>query len=145
MLQPRHNDQSVAYGTVPVLRIDLGHELLLVQNHEGYWGFPKGHPDKGETAKQTAVRETCEETGICVPVESLGESFAYGYDVHLSGGKQQKTVTLFPFIHNQESVEIQAEEIQSYVWADLDKALELIDLPIETFLREVEGYVRSLR
>lgn len=29
-----------------------------------YWGFPKGHIEKGETIEETAKRETREETGL---------------------------------------------------------------------------------
>lgn len=35
--------------------------LLL---HNNYWGFPKGHPEKGENEEETLRRETEEEAGI---------------------------------------------------------------------------------
>ena len=37
--------------------------VLLLQGAKGSWSFPKGHGEVGETAMDTAVRETWEETG----------------------------------------------------------------------------------
>lgn len=47
-------------------------ELLLVRRriepYRGFWGFPAGYQEYGETAEQTAVRETEEETGIRIEI-----------------------------------------------------------------------------
>lgn len=39
-------------------------QILLVQDARNRWTIPKGHVEKGETVKQTAVREIKEETGL---------------------------------------------------------------------------------
>lgn len=39
-------------------------QFLLVQDARNRWTIPKGHVEKGETTKQTAVREITEETGL---------------------------------------------------------------------------------
>jgi len=41
-------------------------EILLVtsKKQQGFWIFPKGHVEPGETAAQAAVRETVEEAGV---------------------------------------------------------------------------------
>lgn len=36
----------------------------MVKNARGFWGFPKGHIDDGETEEQAALREVNEETGL---------------------------------------------------------------------------------
>ena len=41
-----------------------GIEILLIQDAKDRWTIPKGHIEKGETAKQTAEREIGEETGL---------------------------------------------------------------------------------
>ena len=50
-------------------------EILLIQRaygkHKGKWSLPGGHQDKGETLKQTAVRETKEETNIRMSADAL--------------------------------------------------------------------------
>ena len=140
----RHTDQKTAYGTVPMRKEGSEWLFLLVENNEGYWGFPKGHQEDGEDIRQTAARETCEETGICISADRLEESFAYGYDVELPGGMQRKTVTLFPFLCSDETINLQAEEIRSYTWGDSKKALELIGLPVESTLVEIKEYAESL-
>lgn len=58
------NPRPVA-GTIPV-RGD-GHILLVRRNIEprsGYWVFPGGYMDVGETAEEAALRETLEEARL---------------------------------------------------------------------------------
>jgi ADP-ribose pyrophosphatase YjhB (NUDIX family) len=64
------NPRPVA-GTIPVRRDD-GHILLLRRDIEpqiGYWVFPGGFMDVGETAEEAAARETREEA--CLEVVDL--------------------------------------------------------------------------
>lgn len=51
-------------------------QVLLIQRktepNAGWWGFPGGHVELGETAMQAAVRELSEETGVrATPLEYL--------------------------------------------------------------------------
>lgn len=43
-------------------------KVLLIQQTEGHWGFPKGHMELGETEIETAKREVKEETNIDVEI-----------------------------------------------------------------------------
>ena len=46
-------------------------EILLIKHiKSGYWSFPKGHVENGETEEETAKREIKEETGIDVYIDS---------------------------------------------------------------------------
>jgi len=115
-----------SYGIIPIYKNSEGKsEYLVVQNHGGYWGFPKGQPENGETPEQTAVREAYEETGIRVSDSELKNSVEYSYTM-TSG--QKKTVILFPVIVESKKVTIQSEELQNYKWVELNEAVELIDL-----------------
>lgn len=38
-------------------------EVLLLRDRMGFWVFPKGHPEPGESLEEAAVREVWEETG----------------------------------------------------------------------------------
>ena len=53
---------------------DASRVLLLrraIKPRLGYWTFPGGYVDLGETAAQAAVRETAEEVGVTVTVGEL--------------------------------------------------------------------------
>ncbi len=39
-------------------------EILLIQDSKGRWTIPKGHIERGENAKETAIREIGEEAGL---------------------------------------------------------------------------------
>ena len=45
-------------------------EILLIKHiKSGYWSFPKGHMEDGETEIETAVREIKEETNIDISID----------------------------------------------------------------------------
>ncbi|RDI94880.1 NUDIX hydrolase [Meiothermus sp. QL-1] len=44
-------------------------EVLLIRDRMGYWCFPKGHVEPGESLAQAALREVEEETGIKAEVQ----------------------------------------------------------------------------
>src|SRR5512144_3224442 len=64
------NPRPVA-GTIPVRR-ETGHILLVrreIEPQSGFWVFPGGLMDVGETAEEAAARETLEEA--CLEVAEL--------------------------------------------------------------------------
>jgi len=50
-------------GVALLQKTGLGTEVLLVQQANGRWSLPKGKCKKGESIKQTGLRECREETG----------------------------------------------------------------------------------
>lgn len=60
------NGCEVSCGAVVFTMTEDGLRYLLVQEKEGFWVFPKGHMEEGETEKDTADREIREETGLSV-------------------------------------------------------------------------------
>ena len=46
-------------------------KILVIQQKEGHWGFPKGHVEEGETEVETAIREIKEETNLDVNEDDL--------------------------------------------------------------------------
>ena len=56
--------QDYSIGVIPVFKSEQEPLFCLVRHSAGHWGFPKGHPDEGETEEQTALRELREETGV---------------------------------------------------------------------------------
>ena len=46
-------------------------ELLLIRHmNGGYWSFPKGHVEQGETEEETAIREVKEEPNIDIMLDT---------------------------------------------------------------------------
>lgn len=97
-------------------------KILLVKNNNGrYWSFPKGHIEEGETEQQTAIREIKEETGLDVTlVPGFREISEYS-----PFGKIRKRVVFFLARAFTDNVKIQEEEIDSYIWVDLQQARKL--------------------
>ena len=64
---------------------------LLARHNGGHWSFPKGHVEKNETEKETALREIREETGLNVIkiIEGMGRD-----KVYLSPGMTDESVNL---------------------------------------------------
>ena len=94
-------------------------KILLVRNHNGRnYSFPKGHVELGETEEETAVREVKEETGLDIRIiPSFREVADY-----CPFGKIRKRVVFFMAQSMSDRVHIQQEEIDSYIWVDLDEA-----------------------
>ena len=105
-------------GAIIIYKVsDDNHKVLLVKNHNGrYWSFPKGHVEKGETEEETAIREIKEETGLDVEiVESFREVSDY-----CPFGRIKKRVVFFMAQTFSTDVKVQKEEIDSYIWVDLN-------------------------
>ena len=97
-------------------------KILLVKNNNGrYWSFPKGHIEEGETEQETAIREIKEETGLDVTiVRNFREISEY-----CPFGKIRQRVVFFLARAFTDNVKIQEEEIDSYIWVDLQQARKL--------------------
>jgi 8-oxo-dGTP pyrophosphatase MutT (NUDIX family) len=71
-----------------VLLLNPHGELLLGHSTgSARWDIPKGIADSGESALQAALRETAEETGICLEPAALRDlgrhTYLRGKDLHL--------------------------------------------------------------
>ena len=50
---------------------ETGRVLVVKAYYKHYWSFPGGVVDEGETPRIAAARETKEETGVVIDVESI--------------------------------------------------------------------------
>src|SRR2546429_9473559 len=66
-------------GGIILRRVHLAPPQVLLVHHarKGCWGFPKGRIERGETARQAALREVREETGLRCRCEALVGSVVY--------------------------------------------------------------------
>ena len=84
-----------SYGIIALKHSFEGWEVLLVQTHQGWWGIPKGHADPGEDAKQAALRELSEETGLTVKRFLSEQFFEERYRFSHAQQLINKTVTYY--------------------------------------------------
>jgi 8-oxo-dGTP pyrophosphatase MutT (NUDIX family) len=92
--------------------------VLLVIDPRGHHAFPKGHCEADETGRQTAARETLEETGWVV---TLGKRLP---DLRYRNPKFDVLVRVKMYAATP--VSTVADGCLQSVWADVDAAPELL-------------------
>lgn len=133
--------RATSAGGVAHRRTDAGLELLLVHRRSPrLWALPKGTPDAGETVEETALRETREETGLDVEIESPLESIRYFF---VRGSiRFHKTVHFFLMRPVGGALEDHDAEFDEVRWLDVEEALALMSHATERTV--VEAAVERL-
>ena len=111
-------------GAVVVTVIDGSIKYVIVESKEGYFGFPKGHVEKNETEKETALREIREETGLNVDIIDDFKT----EDLHrftLNGETRMKHVVYFLAQYSNQSPSAQISELNSIKIIDFDTAISI--------------------
>lgn len=95
-------------------------EILLVRHiKSGYWSFPKGHVEEGETEEETARREIKEETGLDVLLDT-----GFRETVTFSPRRNtKKTVVYFVGMATSHELVPQQEEISELRWHEIGQAV----------------------
>ena len=95
---------------------------VIVRSRGGTYGFPKGHRKKGESERQTALREILEETGLSV---RLLPGFIC-HDQHRIPNKPglAKRITYFLGSFSNQEIVPQATELMSAELMSYDEAME---------------------
>jgi len=114
-----------SFGIIPLRRQENSWEVLLIQHGAGHWGFPKGHPEPGESPQETATRELKEEVGVDITQFLSDTPLKDSYHFSMKGKLINKTVTYF-IAEVQGKVTIQLEEIRAYKWVPVEFAEEYI-------------------
>lgn len=110
-------------GAVVLDETENEKKVLLIKNkRSAHWGFPKGHIEQGESEKETAIRETKEETGIDIDIVD-GFSCKSEYTIQ---GKVEKAVVIFLAKAKNNNVVKQDEEIDEYIWVDFGAAMRML-------------------
>ena len=115
-----------------------GDKLLVAERpldkpYSGFWEFPGGKIEAGESGEAALSRELLEELGIAVLKATHLFDHVYTYP--------DKTVQLEMWLVTEFSGEPQSLENQTFIWATLDemKSLRLLEgnIPIVMKLRDV--------
>lgn len=95
-------------------------KYLLLYNRKGFWDFPKGHLETGETLLEAACRECFEEAGI-KPTSIRKEQVSYSF---ASPEEGRKEVTLFIGTCGQDTQ--LSDEHEEARWKSYKEAMELL-------------------
>jgi 8-oxo-dGTP pyrophosphatase MutT (NUDIX family) len=118
-------------------------EFLALHYPGGHWDFVKGHVEKGEDEKQTALRELAEETGITdvALIDGFRETMEYTYE--WKGQMYHKDVVYFVGKTQTQSIKI-SHEHQNFKWLPFEKALEQFTFDnAKNILKKAQQFLNS--
>lgn len=104
-----------------------GEKVLLIKHNGGHISFPKGHVENGETSKETAIRETFEETGI----EAKIISDDYYVNTYSPKENHMKDVLLFVGVKTGGKLKPQLEEVSLCDFFTYDDAMKELTFDID--------------
>ena len=98
-------------------------EFLLLNYPQGHWDFVKGKVEQNETERETALRETKEETGI-INIEFIdGFEESVEYDFRFKKEDIHKKVIFFLAKTDEKSIKL-SHEHNDYLWLEYADALK---------------------
>ncbi|HEY7166932.1 MAG TPA: NUDIX hydrolase [Candidatus Binatia bacterium] len=98
------------------------------------WGLPKGHVEKGERTRQTAIREVREETGLLGKIERKLGTISYTYRGKAKTGevaRVSKRVTFFLLRYLEGEVYGHDYEVDEARWFPIEEALRMLRFATE--------------
>jgi len=115
-------------GVIICIKKSDGIHFLLLHYPTGHWDFVKGKIEYGETYRQTALRETREETGISDLEFVKGFEEKINYYFQFEGELIYKQVVFFLAKTKTDKVNVSYEHLD-YTWLNYDEALEKLTYP----------------
>ena len=110
-----------------------GKKVLLIQivNLAGrkVWTFPKGHLEKGETARETAIREVEEETGYRASI--IRPIYKNKYSFTVDGVNIRKTVQWYLMRLGAKFDKLDKTEIIDTKWISIHNARKIVRYPTD--------------
>ncbi len=130
-------------GAVIFTRIDGEIRYVLVQQLEGFYGFPKGHMEENETESETALREIYEELQL-KPV--IIEGFITS-DEHAIPNKKGVIKQMIYFLaeFKEQEIIIQEDELLSAPLVSYDEAMSMFQYDSsKRILKEANDFLLKL-
>jgi bis(5'-nucleosidyl)-tetraphosphatase len=123
-------------GAVVFIRKEKQIEFLIIQQNVNiYWGYPKGHVIEGESEEETAQREVKEETGLEIEIQPR---FRHRIE-YKPRPDIIKEVIFFLGEAKNKNVIVDKSEIQSYQWVTFQEGREKVTHDVSKALLE-EAY-----
>ena len=129
-------------GAVVYTKINDTIQYVLVQQLEGFWGFPKGHIEGNETEEETALREIYEEV-------QLKTNILKGFrtvDEHVipNKGNVIKQIVYFCAEYYDQDIIIQNDELLRASLVTYEKALQLLEFDSsKRILKEANDFLMN--
>ena len=98
---------------------------VIIQQQEGFHGFPKGHVEKNDTEEETALREIYEEVGLR-PTLIKGFKVIDEYPL-LRKQHVIKQVVYFLAEYSSQAIIIQEEELLGAMLLPYEEAIKILD------------------
>ncbi|MCF6514728.1 NUDIX domain-containing protein [Lactobacillus sp. S2-2] len=95
--------------------------LLLKSATSSFWGYPKGHQEKGETLIEAARREIFEETGL---ITQINNKFNEKVTYNMKNGNKKELTLFIAEVSPNLSIKKQDEEISDFNWFGYEDALK---------------------
>ena len=111
-------------GIVLFRNISNENEFLLLNYPQGHWDFIKGKMEKNETPRETALRETKEETGISDIKFIDGFEESVEYDFRFNDENIHKKVIFFLAKTETLQTVSLSHEHNDYLWLAYNDALK---------------------
>jgi mutator protein MutT len=114
-------DEAAPPTTVRVVLGDRDGRLLLLRraadddHNPGLWEFPGGGVDPGESARQAAARELCEEVGLDVTPGDLADWARYERE---DAGRRRRTAFFSASCRAEDCAPTLSHEHDAWRWAD---------------------------
>ena len=130
-------------GGVVIRKLRGQPHVAVVRVRDEILALPKGHPEKGESSQDAALREVREETGLeATPVEKLGD-IRYWY---MRGGRRiSKVVSFFLLDYVRGELDDHDHEVEHAEWMALDEAARRLTYKGERDMVVAGGRVLSRR
>ena len=128
---------DVAAGGVVYRRRGRRVEVVVVARPAAkLWVLPKGRPESGETAEQTAVREVSEETGLQVEIVGEVGSDHYSFTVPAEHVRINKVVRHFLMEPRGGDLSLHDGEYDTAQWLDANEAVRRLTFPSQREILE---------
>ena len=108
-------------GAVVFTIVDDNIKYVIIKSRQGYFGFPKGHIERGEDEKTAALREVLEEVGLRV---TLLDGFRIE-DEHPIPSKRNvmKNIVYFAAEYSDQDIRYQRKELSGAQLMTFDEAM----------------------
>lgn len=108
-------------GAVVFTIVDDNIKYVIIRSRQGYFGFPKGHIERGEDEREAALREVFEEVGLRV---ELLDGFRVE-DEHPIPSKRNvmKNIVYFAAQYSEQEIKYQRKELLGAQLMTFDQAM----------------------